>query len=93
MAKAISPGFRFQSKGIQGALRFSECYRREQEFYVSFAHQAYRYSLSLDMEVVEQLLQLVKIHTNQNVADILTKVVIHEKLELCTDKVGMVFSK
>ena len=41
-------------------------------------------------EVMEQqLLQLVKIHTNRNAADMLMKVVTREKLELCKDIAGM----
>ena len=37
----------------------------------------------------QQLLKLVKIHTKENPADMLTKVVTSEKLELCRDIVGM----
>lgn len=36
-----------------------------------------------------QLLRLVKIHTKENPADMLTKVVTREKLELCKNVVGM----
>ena len=41
-------------------------------------------------EVTEQqLLKFVKIHTDENLANMLTKVVTREKLELCQDIVGM----
>ena len=39
--------------------------------------------------IEDQLLQLTKIHTDKNVADMLTKVVSKEKLELCVKLVGM----
>mgnify|MGYP000046436263 FL=1 len=35
------------------------------------------------------MLQLEKVHTDDNVADMLTKVVPKEKLELCAKLVGM----
>jgi ATP-binding cassette subfamily B (MDR/TAP) protein 1 len=38
----------------------------------------------------QQLLRLVKIHTSENPADMMTKVVPREKLELCRDIAGMV---
>ena len=37
----------------------------------------------------QQLLKLVKIHTKENPADMLTKVVSREKLELCRDIAGL----
>ena len=41
-------------------------------------------------EVIDQqLLRLVKIHTDENPADMLTKVVTRDKLELCRDKAGI----
>ena len=44
-------------------------------------------------EVMEkQLLKLVKIHTDKNPADMLTKVVTRDKLELCRDIAGMDFN-
>ena len=39
----------------------------------------------------QQLLKLVKIHTKENPADMLTKVVTQEKLKLCRDIVGITF--
>ena len=39
--------------------------------------------------IKDQLLQLKKIHTDKNVADMLTKVVSKEKLELCVKLAGM----
>ena len=39
--------------------------------------------------IEDQLLQLTKIHTDKNVADMLTKVVSKEKLELCVKLAGM----
>jgi len=35
------------------------------------------------------MLSLMKIHTSQNPADILTKVVKMEKLKTCSDSVGL----
>ena len=41
-------------------------------------------------EIIDkQLLKLVKIHTKENPADMLTKAVTKEKLELCRDIAGM----
>ena len=37
----------------------------------------------------KQLLKLEKIHTKENPADMLTKVVPQEKLQLCTDIIGI----
>lgn len=37
----------------------------------------------------KQLLRLVKIHTEENPADMLTKAVTREKIELCRDLIGM----
>ena len=37
----------------------------------------------------QQLLKLVKIHTKENPADIMTKVVTRDKLELCRDIAGI----
>lgn len=43
-------------------------------------------------DVIEkQLLELVKIHTNKNPADMLTKVVSRDKLEVCRDIARMRF--
>ena len=39
----------------------------------------------------QQLLRLVKIHTDENPADMLTKVVSRDKLELCRDTTGIAF--
>ena len=39
--------------------------------------------------IEDQLLQLKKIHTDENVADMLTKAVSKEKLELCVKLTGM----
>ena len=39
--------------------------------------------------IEDQLLELKKIHTRENVAHMLTKVVSKEKLELCVKLVGM----
>ena len=37
----------------------------------------------------QQLLRLVKIHTKENPADMCTKIVTQEKLELCRDIAGL----
>lgn len=37
----------------------------------------------------KQLLRLVKIHTEENPADMLTKAVTWEKIEVCRDIIGM----
>ena len=39
--------------------------------------------------IEDQLLQLKKIHTNENVVDMLTKVVSKERLALCVKLAGM----
>ena len=43
----------------------------------------------LRLAIEEQMLQLDKVHTDDNVADMLTKVVPREKLELCAKLAGM----
>ena len=43
----------------------------------------------LRLIVDQQLMQLRKIHTDKNPADMLTKVVPKEKLELCVGSAGM----
>ena len=43
----------------------------------------------LRLAIEEQTLQLEKVHTDDNVADMLTKVVPREKLELCAKLAGM----
>jgi hypothetical protein len=43
----------------------------------------------LKLIVDQQLMQLRKIHTDKNPADMLTKVVPKEKLELCAESTGM----
>ena len=43
----------------------------------------------LRLVVVQQSFELEKIHTDENPADMLTKVVSREKLKLCTGLVGM----
>ena len=43
----------------------------------------------LRLAIEEQMLQLKKIHTDDNVADMLTKVVPPNKLELCIRIAGM----
>lgn len=40
----------------------------------------------------QQLLRLVKINTNENLADMLTKVVTRDKLKLCINVVGLLVS-
>ena len=39
--------------------------------------------------IEDQILQLMKIHTDKNVVDMLTKVVSKENLELCVKLAGM----
>jgi hypothetical protein len=43
----------------------------------------------LRLAIEEQMLQLKKIHTDDNAADMLTKVVPPDKLELCIKLAGM----
>ena len=68
-----------------------ECHRFKQELDVPFSHKHIdvRYHW-LRSKIEDQLVQLNKIHTYENVVDLVTKAVSKEKLELCVKLVGLI---
>ena len=68
-----------------------ECHRFKQELDVPFSHKHIdvRYHW-LRSKIEDQLVQLNKIHTYENVVDLVTKAVSKEKLALCVKLVGLI---
>ena len=62
---------------------------RNSIYHFHMKHNIIRYHWIRKVMEEKQLLKLMKIHIDENLADMLTNVVTHEKLGLCQDIVGM----